>query len=121
MALPHPAMRCTDRLLEIINPAACAIARSQAPGDLELTPRTFGTGKRREALHSSIHRKRVPLSRLFRIAKELREVDNLSGVNGERTSRQTVVDFDSRASPGLQDARKRLAAGPVPAWCIRES
>src|SRR5438874_5710553 len=116
MALPHPAMRCTDRLFEIINPAACAIARSQAPGDLELTPRTFGTGKRREALHSYIHRKRVPLSRLFRIAKELGEVDKLSGVNGERTSRQTVlVDFDSRASPGLQDARKRLAAGPVPA------
>jgi hypothetical protein len=37
MALLHPAMRRTDRLFEIIDSAACAIARPQAPGDLELT------------------------------------------------------------------------------------
>src|ERR1700704_5059597 len=56
MSLPHPAMRRTDRLFQIINPAACAIARPQAPGDLELTPGTFGTGKRSEARHSHSHR-----------------------------------------------------------------
>src|ERR1700730_3104403 len=55
MALSHPAMCCTDRLFQIINPAACAIACPQAPGDLELTPRAFGTGKRREARHSHSH------------------------------------------------------------------
>jgi hypothetical protein len=48
-------MRRTDRLFEIIDPAACAIAGPQSPGDLELTPRTFGTGKRREVLHYFIY------------------------------------------------------------------
>src|ERR1700716_1107899 len=51
MALSHPAMRRTDRLFQIIDPAACAIARPQTPGDLELTPRTFGTRKWRKAPH----------------------------------------------------------------------
>src|SRR5438045_9368187 len=100
MALSHPAMRRPDRLFEIINPAACAIARSQAPGDLELTPRTFGTGKRREAFHSYIHRTAGGALASFSDRERTTGVDNLSGVNGEGTSRQTVlVDSDFRTYP----------------------
>src|SRR5258708_30932760 len=57
IALPHPAMRRTDRLFEIVDPAAGAIAGAQAQRDLELAPRTFATGKRREALHYSYIRR----------------------------------------------------------------
>src|SRR6266851_2026180 len=51
IALSHPAMGRTDRLFEIIDPARRAIAGAQAPGNLELAPRTFGDGNEREALH----------------------------------------------------------------------
>jgi len=51
ITLSHPAMGRTDRLFEIIDPARWAIASAQAPGDLELAPKTFGGGNEREALH----------------------------------------------------------------------
>ena len=50
IALPHPAMGRTDRLFEIIDPARWAIAGAQAPGNLELAPRTFGGANEGEAL-----------------------------------------------------------------------
>jgi hypothetical protein len=46
IALCRPAMRRTDRFFEIIDPARWTIASAQAPGDLELAPRTFGVGTR---------------------------------------------------------------------------
>jgi hypothetical protein len=45
------APRIAFRLFEIIDPARWAIASAQAPGDLELEPKTFGGGNEREALH----------------------------------------------------------------------
>src|SRR5262249_49597416 len=51
IALSHPAMARTDRLFEIIDSAPRAIADPQAPGDLELAPRTLGGRDDREALH----------------------------------------------------------------------
>jgi hypothetical protein len=47
----HLAMTRTDCLFEIIDPARWAITSAQAPGDLELAPRTFGGVDDREALH----------------------------------------------------------------------
>src|SRR5258708_6696697 len=86
MALSHPAMRGTYRLFHIIDPAACAIAGPQAPGDLELAPRAFGTGKRREALHySSIHRTAVPLRRSAKPAQDVVESQTPS-TNSQRTA-----------------------------------
>src|SRR5215472_1122377 len=41
----------TDCLFEIIDPARRTIAGAQAPGDLKLAPRTFGSRDDREALH----------------------------------------------------------------------
>src|SRR5260370_7243645 len=85
MALSHPAMRRTYRLFEIINPAACAIAGPQAPGDLELAPRTFGTGKQSEALHYSyIHRTAVPLRRSGKPAQDV--VEPQTPTNSHRTA-----------------------------------
>jgi len=45
IALSRPAMGRTDRFFEIIDPARWTIASAQAPGDLELAPRTVGDGK----------------------------------------------------------------------------
>src|SRR5215471_16525724 len=51
IAFSHPAVGRADRLFEIIDPARCAIASAQAPGDLELASRTFGGGNERECFH----------------------------------------------------------------------
>jgi hypothetical protein len=56
MALSHPAMCRTDRLFQIINPAACAIACPQAPGDLDSRrgPSEPESGEKLFSIHTSI-------------------------------------------------------------------
>jgi hypothetical protein len=44
IALSHPAVSRADRLFEIIDPARRVVTSAQAPGDLELAPRTLEVG-----------------------------------------------------------------------------
>ena len=83
MALSHPAMCRTDRLFQIINPAACAIACPQAPGDLELTPRAFGTGKMGLSLDTGVCFPQLPeLAEFAKAVPDLTIILNhLGGLN----------------------------------------